>query len=76
MTVSKLPIKTVNITVETEYDNYTYKGIKEYHLPASMTDTPILKVVKKDGNLVTFNWMHVTNVSEITDEEADETEEE
>lgn len=72
MSVSKLQFKKVNITVETESNDYTYDNVKEYHLPASMTDTPILKIVKKDGNMVSFNWLHVTNVEEITDEELEE----
>ncbi len=73
MSIAKLPVsKRVNITVETESNDYTYDNVKEYHLPASMTDTPILKIVKKDGNMVSFNWLHVTNVEEITDEELSE----
>ena len=72
MSIAKLPFKKVNLAVETESNDYTYGNVKEYHLPASMTDTPILKIVKKDGNMVSFNWLHVTNVEEITDEELSE----
>lgn len=69
MSVSKLPIKVINLSVETEYDSYTYGGVREYRLPASMTDTPLLSITKKDGNQVSFNWLQVVNVEEVTSEE-------
>lgn len=76
MSVSKLPIKVINLLVETEYDSYTYGNVRDYRLPVSMTDTPLLSITKKDGNQVAFNWLQVVSVEEVTSEELAKLEEE
>lgn len=77
MTVSKFPKKnTINVVVCSEGDPHIHANAKELKLPKDMTDVPILTLVKEDNNPVYYNWLTVSYVELVTDEEVNEMAEE
>lgn len=76
MSISKFPKKqdTINVVVCSDSDPHLHRNAKELKLPKEMSDTPILTLVKEDNNTVYYNWLTVSYVEIVTDEEADEME--
>lgn len=76
MSIAKFPKKeTINIVVCNDSDVHLHRNVKGYTPPKGIDDCPVLTVTKEDGNLVIYNWLTTSYVEVVTDEEANEMEE-